>query len=46
MYINAFYSNVQVWDSLALCDDSIKKDLMHNVLLSGGTSLIPGLGDR
>ena len=32
----------QVIESLSLCDESIKKELMQNVLLSGGTSLLPG----
>ena len=32
----------QVFESLSLCDDSIKRELMQNVLLSGGTSLLPG----
>jgi actin-related protein len=32
----------QVLESLSLCDESIKRDLMQNVVLSGGTSLLPG----
>ena len=32
-----------VIESLSLCDESIKKELMQNVLLSGGTSLLPGI---
>ena len=36
----------QTFESLSLCDDSIRRDLMGNILLAGGTSLLPGLGDR
>jgi len=37
---------VQAYEALRLCDDSIRKDLSHNVVVAGGTSLLPGLGDR
>lgn len=36
----------QTFESLSLCDDSIRRELMGNILLAGGTSLLPGLGDR
>ena len=36
----------QVCESLALCDEGIKRDLANNVIIAGGTSLLPGLGDR
>lgn len=36
----------QTYQSLALCDDSVKKDLANNIIISGGTSMLPGLGDR
>eukprot|EP01035_Chromulina_nebulosa_P033246 gene33246-44510_t len=36
----------QVHESIVLCDDSVKRDLAHNIIISGGTSMIPGLGDR
>jgi actin len=32
----------QVYESLTLCDDSIRKDLMDNIIIAGGTSLLPG----
>ena len=32
--------------SPSLCDDSIKRDLANNIIIAGGTSLLPGLGDR
>lgn len=32
----------QVKESLLLCDESIKRDLANNIILSGGTSMIPG----
>ena len=35
-----------VYESLRLCDDSIRGDLMNNIMISGGTSMLPGLGDR
>jgi actin-related protein len=36
----------QVCESLVLCDDSIRKDLARNIIISGGTSMLPGLGAR
>ena len=36
----------QVFESLILCDDSIRKDLANNIIISGGTSMLPGLGTR
>lgn len=36
----------QTYQSLALCDDSVKKDLANNIVISGGSSMLPGLGDR
>jgi actin len=36
----------QVQESLLLCDDSIRRELANNIILSGGTSMLPGLGDR
>eukprot|EP01039_Chlorochromonas_danica_P002140 gene2140-2334_t len=33
-------------ESLCLCDDSVRKDLAQNIIISGGTSLLPGFGDR
>lgn len=36
----------QVQESLLLCDESIKKELANNIILSGGSTMIPGFGDR
>jgi actin-related protein len=36
----------QVFESLTLCDDSIRKELATNIIISGGTSMLPGLGTR
>ena len=36
----------QTYESIALCDDSVKSDLANNIIISGGTSMLPGLGDR
>lgn len=36
----------QVQKSFDLCDDSLKKEISQHVVLAGGTSMIPGLGDR
>lgn len=36
----------QAIESLQLCDDSVQKDLANNVVISGGTSMLPGFGDR
>jgi actin len=35
-----------VYESIALCDESVRRDLANNIILSGGTSMLPGLGDR
>ena len=32
----------QVHESIVLCDDSVKRDLAHNIIISGGTSMIHG----
>lgn len=32
----------QAFETLQLCDDSLQKDLANNVLISGGTSMLPG----
>lgn len=32
----------QAYETLQLCDDSLQKDLANNVLISGGTSMLPG----
>ena len=36
----------QAYESLRLCDDSIRKVLANNVVVAGGTSLLPGISDR
>eukprot|EP00607_Mallomonas_marina_P005020 CAMPEP_0182425952 /NCGR_PEP_ID=MMETSP1167-20130531/12437_1 /TAXON_ID=2988 /ORGANISM="Mallomonas Sp, Strain CCMP3275" /LENGTH=380 /DNA_ID=CAMNT_0024607055 /DNA_START=166 /DNA_END=1308 /DNA_ORIENTATION=+ len=36
----------QLYDSLRFCDDSVRSNLTYNIVLSGGCSMIPGLGDR
>eukprot|EP01042_Synura_sphagnicola_P000665 gene665-737_t len=36
----------QTFQTIKLCDDSARRDLCQNVILSGGTSMLPGLGDR
>jgi hypothetical protein len=36
----------QTFESLSLCDETLRGELMGNILLAGGTSLLPGLGDR
>jgi hypothetical protein len=33
----------QLHESIVLCDDSIKNELAHNIILSGGTSMLPGM---
>eukprot|EP01031_Cornospumella_fuschlensis_P018590 gene18590-22764_t len=44
------YENIDIvtniHESIVLCDESVRKDLSQNVIISGGTSLLPGLGDR
>lgn len=38
--------HTQVYESLILCDDSIRRELSSNIIISGGTSMLPGLGNR
>ena len=38
--------STQVHESLILCDDSIRKELLNNIIISGGTSMLSGLGNR
>jgi actin, other eukaryote len=33
----------QAYETLQLCDDSLQKDLANNVVISGGSSMLPGL---
>lgn len=35
-----------VKDSIEMCDGFLQKDLYNNIVLSGGTSMLPGFGDR
>ncbi len=35
-----------VYESLILCDDSVMGELKSNIIISGGTSMLTGLGDR
>lgn len=34
------------YDSIAKCDSSVKRDLLSNIVLSGGSSLFPGFAER
>ena len=36
----------QIYDSLKLCDDTLRCDLANNIVISGGTSMLTGFGDR
>lgn len=33
----------QAYETLQLCDDSLQKDLANNVVISGGSSMLPGI---
>merc|ERR1719230_1321667 len=35
----------QIYDSLKLCDDTLRGNLASNIVISGGTSMLSGLGD-
>lgn len=35
-----------IYDSIMMCDPFLQKDLLSNIVLSGGTSMLPGFGDR
>jgi actin len=34
------------FDSVMKCDADIRKDLFQNIILSGGTTLFTGMGER
>ena len=34
------------YDSIMKCDVGIRKDLYANIVLSGGTTMFPGISDR
>lgn len=36
----------QTYESISLCDESIRRDLSHHIIISGGNSMLPGIGDR
>lgn len=36
----------QTAESIKLCDDSIRRSMLHNIVIAGGTSMMRGLGDR
>ena len=36
----------EVYESIMKCDIDIRKDLYRDIVLSGGTSMYPGLADR
>lgn len=35
-----------VYNSIAKCDMDIKKDLYSNIVMSGGTTMFPGIAER
>ena len=37
---------VSVYNSIMKCDESMRKDLYANIVLSGGTTMYPGIADR
>ena len=38
--------NEALYSSIMKCDIDIRKDLYSNIVLSGGTSMFPGISDR
>jgi len=36
----------QIFDTITACDIDLRRDLFHNVVLSGGTTMFPGISDR
>jgi len=38
--------DVLIFDSIMKCDADIQKDLLANILLAGGTTMLPGLAER
>jgi len=36
----------QIYDTITACDIDLRRDLFHNIVLSGGTTMFPGIADR
>lgn len=36
----------RIRESISLCDESVKRDLASNIVISGGTTMMDGFGDR
>jgi actin len=34
------------YDSVSKCDNDVRKDLFQNIILSGGSTLFEGMGER
>lgn len=35
-----------IFNSVMKCDENIRKDLFRNIILTGGTTMFPGMADR
>jgi actin beta/gamma 1 len=44
--LETFGIHFLVWNSIMKCDVDIRKDLYANIVLSGGTTMYPGIADR
>ena len=38
--------HLQIFDSITSCDIDLQRDLFNNIVLSGGTTMFPGIADR
>lgn len=45
-YINKEKNSFPIFSGILRCDVDIRKDLYSNIVLSGGTTMFPGIADR
>jgi len=46
-FVSSFYTNVlRSFNSIMKCDIDIRRDLYGNIVMSGGTTMFPGIADR
>ena len=48
VYAPSFFLHLTIrsWNSIQKCDLDIRRDLLGNIVLSGGTTMLPGLAER
>lgn len=46
LYLSAYINASNSYESIMKCDLDIRRDLYGNIVLSGGTTMFPGIADR